>query len=103
MTTEKGATPKSKYHNVFWHKTAELWIVKIHKRNNPSGKQTIHVGYTIDEEEGARIADVAAYLVCDEPKYNFPLVGGRPVAPPTFPYAKIVQRLLDLKVICPAE
>ena len=97
--------PKSKYHYVYWHKGAGQWIVKFHARNNPSGKQTVNLGYFPlgQEELAARVADMGAYHVCDNPKYNFPLVDSRPVAPPSIPEAEIVEKLLKQRVLLPVK
>jgi hypothetical protein len=93
---------KSKYRNVYWYKKTGQWLVKLHARNNPSGKETVNVDYYWDEEVAARVADVAAYLVSGpEAKLNFPLVDDQPLPPPSVPRAVIVERLLHLNAILP--
>jgi len=112
--------PKSKYHYVFWYKRTSSWLVKIHARTNPSGKETINVGYYKNEETAARVADVASFRVrpadaklnfgtieADEDggyrvrNYRFGLVNGEPEAPPGVTRAEIIKKLLDLHAILP--
>lgn len=95
---------KSRYRNVYWHKRRGRWLVKIHARNNPSGKETINVDYYTDEDVAGRVADVAAHLIQGpEAKLNFPLVDEVPLSPLSVPRAVIVERLLELNAIWPDE
>lgn len=57
------ASKQSQFHNVYWYRRTGRWIVKLHARGNPSGRETIDLGYYDDEIEAAKVADVATRLV----------------------------------------
>ena len=89
---------KSKYHNVYWYGRTSRWITKLHARNNLSGRQTINLGYYVDEEVAARVSDVAELLVRGpDARLNF---DGKP--PPSVPRAVVVEMLLAAGAIKPA-
>ena len=55
---------RSKYRNVYWYRRRNRpgwgkWMVKLHFRQHPSGRETLNVGYYHDERCAAQVADVA--------------------------------------------
>lgn len=70
---------QSQFRNVFWYRRTGRWLVKLHDRYLPNGKETVYLGYYDDEKYAARVADAAEealYGSVLQPNFpNEPLLG----------------------------